>query len=168
MKTIQHPSFVRLLNNIVNEIPTKVSGTYNTTDPTAFEKGEMKFEYKGKRFLITFWDCTWGIEITIYKREIKNIEVDLSDINVNSIPDWAFSEKEIAGFYINRNSRFNEEKERWEGFEEVILRQKGLKGMIGLLGSVFSQCLKPDFISLKEQLYERERENDWGLMKEYV
>jgi len=145
-----------------------VTGTYNVADPTAFEKGELRFEYKGKKFLITYWDCTWGIEVKIYKREIENVEVDLSNIDENSIPDWAFSKKEIAGFYISRDSRFNKGKEKWESFEQVILRQKGLKGMVGLLGRVFSRCLKPDFISLKEQMYEREMSNEWGLMKEYI
>jgi len=142
----------------------KSSGTYNRADPTCFEKGEMKFSYKGKKFLIRYNDCTWGVEITIYKMVCKYPQFE----NDSSCPDhFLYREEKIAGFYISRERGF-EKGRGFYNYEVVVLRQKGLKGMPGLLGRAFRQCLKPDFISLKEQMFMKEMENDWGLMKEYV
>ena len=152
MKRIQHPSFVRLLNKIVDDTPETSSGTYNRADPTCFSKGSQFFEYDGKRFKFEYNDVTWGIEIEISKMSERFPgEVDTPDKN----HPFYWKEEKIAGFYINRDEKFDRKTEKWVHFEEVILRQKNLKGMPGLLVRAFKKCLSPTWKSWKELEFER-------------
>lgn len=152
-RQIEHPSFLRLLNNIVSDIPVKKSGTYNRQDPTAFEKGDQDFEHNGKRFNIEFSDITWGIEITISKY-VPRFPDEEEYAHPNPNDTFLWRKKEIAGFYISRENRYDSVTSRWENYEVVILRQKGTKGMAGLLSKAFKHVLAPNFKSKKQKAYD--------------
>ena len=139
MKTIKHPSFVRLLKAIIDDTPSTESGTYNKMDPTAFEKGEVEFDYKGNHFVLNYNDCTWGITITICKF-VKRYPKKLMVISENMC--WV--RKKIAEFYLDDQN------------QAVYPRQRTLCGMPGLLGRVFKHCFRPDFVSAKQREYERQ------------
>jgi len=82
MKTIKNKTAFRLLYNIVCIIPIKKHGVYDVTDPTYFEKGEIKFQYDENDYIFKFFDSTWGIEISI----IQNTPLGI---------------KKIASFYLD-------------------------------------------------------------------
>ena len=132
-KESSHPSLVRLFQNIVRDTPVVKSGTYNRQDPTYFEKGWQTFQYGGENFCIEYNDVTWGIEVTIsrvtYFPESKAI--------------WR--EKEIAGFYLDRDYHAT----------TVIYRQRDSKGVIGLLMRAFHYVLNPQF-----EISKNEEENE--------
>lgn len=157
-KESEHPTLVRLLNNVVYEIPVTQTGTYNRQDPTHYEKGQKEFSYDGKDFMVTFHDCTWGIEIEIYK--VTHYE--------NSKTIWY--KWLIAGFYVSRDSRYNSKTDRWEGYDKIIYRQKGSKGALKLLALVFPQCLQSTYRNPfqiewdeaeKAHWLEKEDPNEW-------
>lgn len=61
MKEIKHPIAVKLIEDLLERIPMTKNGTYNRQDPTHYEKGEIVQD----GLLIKYWDCTWGVEVTI-------------------------------------------------------------------------------------------------------
>ncbi|MFA6335814.1 MAG: hypothetical protein WCX48_09760 [Bacteroidales bacterium] len=137
-KELFHPSLYRLLDNIVNDCPVTKSGTYNRQDPTHFERGEMSFEYKGAKYLFEYYDCTWGIEVTISHTRNK---------------------KEIASFYLDWDARkYNEKLERFEKAKSVRPRQDGKGFVVILLARAFPHVLHPFYKSKKELAYEEEME----------
>jgi hypothetical protein len=69
MRIIKHLSAFRLLINVINNIPISEKGTYDKADTTQYEKGTMVFMYNEEEYIISFYDCTWGIEISISKKE---------------------------------------------------------------------------------------------------
>jgi len=70
---------IRLLIRRIRENGTTSSGTYNKADPTHYERGKCSFyagdsitgqceetgyeEYEPNLLEVSFYDCTWGIEI---------------------------------------------------------------------------------------------------------
>ena len=136
-KTIYHRSVIRLLENIVEDTPIKSSGTYNRQDPTHFEKGERRFEYKGVPFLFEYHDVTWGIEITIYR--------------ITYWPDGnsVWKHVRVGGFYLERDRE-----------PRIILRQPTSKGLFLLLAKAFPECMKLDFVGFRRRRMEEEEDNE--------
>lgn len=138
MKEIINNSVSRFLNNVIDNIPVKKSGTYNRQDPTHFEKGDSEFTYKGVSYLVSFNNCGWGIDLTISKY---------------SYPDLKWGKIDICEIYLTTERNFIDGK--WKNVDIIIPRQKGFKGCLKLLALGFPEILKPGFKSLREQEYER-------------
>ncbi len=75
MKNTKHPAALRLIYDVLNFIPEICSGTYNRADPTAFETGELQVNKDNK---IIYHDCTWGVEIRLINKYLKDQEIYLS------------------------------------------------------------------------------------------
>lgn len=153
MKQSEHPTLIRLLNNVVSEIPVTKRGTYNRQDPTAYEKGEKEFSYKGKDFVLTFSDCTWGIELEIFKGYYYP----------NSKKIWY--RDYIAGFYISRESKYDKKTNRRVSYDLIIYRQKDSKGTLKLLAKAFPQCLSFTYLSSEQLAWNWCERQSW-LQKE--
>lgn len=68
MEIIKHPVAVRIIKELLEYIPTTASGTYNTSDPTHFEKGKLIIPFEDNNYKVYFRDCTWGIDVEIAKQ----------------------------------------------------------------------------------------------------
>jgi len=78
-KTSNHPSVIKLFNDLYDLVPQTSHGTYNGADPTAFFKGSDKLDTRifGRinHWTLSYADCTWGVEWEIrneYKEVIAN------------------------------------------------------------------------------------------------
>jgi len=65
-KESKNPVLIRLMDDVLARIPETDSGTYNRQDPTYYSKGKKDFTMDGARFRISYWNCTWGVEIEIF------------------------------------------------------------------------------------------------------
>lgn len=142
METI-HNSLNNLCNNVIERIPKGESGTYNNADPTYYEKGSTYVQWNNKWWKLKYWDCVWGVEITIYR-----VKPRFTDIDYKGKPDGSYlwQEIELGSFYITTDT-YPKEGGGWKHVTKVIPRQKP-KGLIKLMYSLSKLLPEP-----KEEIY---------------
>lgn len=93
MKEITHPVAIRIINDLLERMPIKRTGTFNTADPTAFEGFLLK--HRGLHITAT---AAWGTEITIYSGEDEHNGIELAGIYLDTKWDYN-TQKEIPCLY---------------------------------------------------------------------
>ncbi len=113
MKNTKHPAAIRLIEDVLNCIGMDSSGTYNAQDPTHFEKGTLELS---NGVTLHYNDCTWGIELTLYKKRPRKAMV----LGIAS-------ERNYQSIYLSRGFGRNDDdelcpREDWKAGSLVFLK----------------------------------------------
>ena len=125
MRTITHPTAIRLFKELVDRIPVQQSGTYNQRqDATAFQKG--KIDILG--YTVKWNDCTWGEKLEISRPGFKTeMYYDFDDEKICDhgiakgtwkVMSGLLKEIKENNLYPSKLEQHNEEIKRWKQYDD--------------------------------------------------